>query len=587
MKRILLLFVLVFGAAGFIRASQDGDIISGNTLRSLVKLAEDSPDEADSIADHLLLSVYHHRQMNKVAALVNIKGLAAKTKGRYDRAIRCFTQSYYLSEMFNDAKGKVVALNNMATVFMEQGDYPMAEAYLQRGIRQLDSNDLENRKNLYLNLGVTYDYMGNASLALKTYEIALPLLLGANDFHALAIVYHNMAVIYGYRSDFAMSRKLDLTALHYQRMTGSDDLMALIGISLGSLYLDRGWLDSAEIYLQMGGDAAYRIGRGMYQEAYLINMTNLYRERNEPAKALVKMEELLVLKDSLNHLQYVRAMAEEDARFKNSITSRDLELTRMQKSVSDERARQAWILLIGTAVLALTCLILAILIYRNFLLKRKANRLLLVEKQLIEKTNDFLSEQNARLENEHIVSRYEVLRGQLSPHFLFNSLNALASLIRTDPDKALQFSNAFSSVFRNILDAKDYPLHSLRREFENVEAYIFLQQVRFGDNLRIDIRIRAEDMQSMIPPLCLQMLVENAIKHNTISQQKPLRVEIFSDGSYLVVRNNLQLRTHIEESAGVGLANIRSRYQLLVDKEPEFTVDGNFYTARLPLIVET
>jgi LytS/YehU family sensor histidine kinase len=191
-----------------------------------------------------------------------------------------------------------------------------------------------------------------------------------------------------------------------------------------------------------------------------------------------------------------------------------------------------------------------------------------------------------KFEKESIAALYESLKSQVSPHFLFNSLNALTKLVYDDPDKAVKFIKQLSEVYRYVLDTRDKDVVPLTDELKFLDAYLFLQRIRFCDKLIVEIgRISG---QTQVPPLALQMLIENAIKHNVISEEDPLTIRIFSDNGFLVVENNLQEKTHIAEddSHQVGLENIRRRYEFISNEKVRIEKLEKTFVVRLPLLNE-
>jgi len=187
-----------------------------------------------------------------------------------------------------------------------------------------------------------------------------------------------------------------------------------------------------------------------------------------------------------------------------------------------------------------------------------------------------------QLQKETIKSQYESLRSQVNPHFLFNSLNALTNLVYEDQDKAAKFIKQLSDVYRYVLETRDKELVPLDEELKFLNSYLFLQQIRFGNKLKVDINL-AGDLK--VAPLVLQMLIENAIKHNVISEENPLTIRLFRENGWLVVENNRQhKRTLPEESTGVGLSNIRSRYTYFSDKPVVVFSDEARFIVKLPVI---
>lgn len=192
--------------------------------------------------------------------------------------------------------------------------------------------------------------------------------------------------------------------------------------------------------------------------------------------------------------------------------------------------------------------------------------------------------QNEQLEKENLRSQLESLRTQVNPHFLFNSLSVLSSLIYSDQGKAEQFVDEFAKVYRYVLDIREKTVVTVREELNFIHSYLFLQQIRFGDNLLVEIKIDEEKLDDFVPPLSLQLLLENAIKHNRVSRESPLHVALYNEGGKLVVRNNLQPRDERVDSTGLGLKNLKERYRLFAGSIPEFVATDSDYFARLPLI---
>lgn len=189
-----------------------------------------------------------------------------------------------------------------------------------------------------------------------------------------------------------------------------------------------------------------------------------------------------------------------------------------------------------------------------------------------------------KLKKEQAVAQYETLKNQVNPHFLFNSLNVLTTLVHKDADVAEQFINQLSKVYRYILESRAQEIIGLEEEMRNLEAYIFLMKIRFGGNLQFDNQLTAHTNGYKVAPLTLQMLVENALKHNEISKMYPLSISVFLDNNFIVVRNNLQLKTNQNDSTGIGLSNIKSRYQFLSSEPVSVSENDGFFTVKIPLI---
>ena len=187
-----------------------------------------------------------------------------------------------------------------------------------------------------------------------------------------------------------------------------------------------------------------------------------------------------------------------------------------------------------------------------------------------------------QMKREQLALQYETLKNQVNPHFLFNSLNAVTSLISTDPDKAILFVKKLSEVLRYVLEQKDNELTTLDAELGFLESYIFLQKIRFGENLTVNLNVPERNL--FVIPLSLQMLIENAIKHNVVSKEFPLTINIFTkNGNNLVVSNNLRKKP-VMGSSNIGLENIRSRYAFFTTNPVVVTESENEFRVEIPLL---
>lgn len=191
-----------------------------------------------------------------------------------------------------------------------------------------------------------------------------------------------------------------------------------------------------------------------------------------------------------------------------------------------------------------------------------------------------------KLQRENIAAKYESLKNQINPHFLFNSFNALSNLVYEDPDKAVRFIKQLSEVYRYVLDTREKEIVPLREELKFLESYLYLQHIRFGEKLKVDMALQDADVY--VAPLAIQMLIENAIKHNIVSEDEPLRIRLYMENDFIVVENKLQRKTTLgEPSAGVGLENICKRYDFLTDRKVEIMELSNLFIVKLPVLKKT
>ncbi len=193
-------------------------------------------------------------------------------------------------------------------------------------------------------------------------------------------------------------------------------------------------------------------------------------------------------------------------------------------------------------------------------------------------------EEKEAIKRSNIESELNALTSQVNPHFLFNSLNALMSLIQENQELAIRFTQKLSDVYRYTLQGEKRDLVSLKEELVMVENYIFLMQIRFGENLKIRQEIPNEAMALKLPVLTLQLIIENAVKHNAVSRTKPLTIRISVDEHCLEVWNNRNIKKEGEPGTGTGLDNIRKRYALYTGDQVQVRDEKDFFSIRVPLI---
>jgi sensor histidine kinase YesM len=189
-----------------------------------------------------------------------------------------------------------------------------------------------------------------------------------------------------------------------------------------------------------------------------------------------------------------------------------------------------------------------------------------------------------KYKTESLQAQLQNLKNQINPHFLFNNMSVLSSLVYKDQDKAVDFINQLSKVYRYLLDNKDSELVTLEEELTFIKSYTYLLQIRFDTNIKFEIDVDKNKLQQLLPPMALQILVENAIKHNEISEAMPLTVHIKTIDDMLEVSNNLQLRIQSEPSSKTGLKNINERYKYFTNKTLDVIENDLSFIVRIPLL---
>ena len=183
-------------------------------------------------------------------------------------------------------------------------------------------------------------------------------------------------------------------------------------------------------------------------------------------------------------------------------------------------------------------------------------------------------------------AQFESLKNQIDPHFLFNSLNVLSSLIEENPDNAQKFTTSLSKIYRYVLEQKDKELVSVAEELAFAKTYMNLLKMRFENSITYEIPTDFNNLDAKVVPLSLQLLLENTIKHNVVSEQKPLHIKIYIENNYLIVENNLQKKEVLGDRKGVGLQNIVNRYGLISGRKMLIEESPTFFKVKIPILTK-
>lgn len=203
----------------------------------------------------------------------------------------------------------------------------------------------------------------------------------------------------------------------------------------------------------------------------------------------------------------------------------------------------------------------------------------------------YRSYQENRVKQEKIIAgtasaKFESLKNQIDPHFLFNSLNVLSSLIEENPENAQKFTASLSKIYRYVLEQRDKELVSIEEELAFAKTYMNLLKMRFENSIFYELPEKVNNPEAKIVPLSLQLLLENTVKHNVVSEKKPLRIRIFERNNCLVVQNDYQKKEVLKDRQGVGLQNIISRYAILSERKVRITQNDKEFTVELPLLTK-
>ncbi|MFO7659267.1 MAG: sensor histidine kinase [Bacteroidales bacterium] len=187
-----------------------------------------------------------------------------------------------------------------------------------------------------------------------------------------------------------------------------------------------------------------------------------------------------------------------------------------------------------------------------------------------------------KLKQESLIAKYEALKNQVNPHFLFNTLNTLTGIVEKDQQQATKYIKKLADTYRYVLEQKEKETVKISDELEFINDFIYLQKMRHGEGVAFQSEI--DDPNGLVAPLSIQILVENAIKHNIVSDEQPLMIKLQDDHEFYILKNNLQKRKVVQVNAGTGLENLIRRYEYLAEKKPEIIETGDEFIVKLPKI---
>lgn len=191
--------------------------------------------------------------------------------------------------------------------------------------------------------------------------------------------------------------------------------------------------------------------------------------------------------------------------------------------------------------------------------------------------------ESIKLSREQLELQFDALRSQLSPHYLFNNLNTIYALVHQDAERTEKYIRKLAQTYQYILNNHSQKTTTIDNELKFVEAYKYLLEIRFGNTLDINLKLSTETLRYSIPPLSLQILIENAVKHNSFDEGNPLKIEILNDYDDIIVRNNISQAKPKTDSLKIGLDNLRKRYTYLSDRKVQ-TIVNNYFIVRIPIL---
>jgi len=478
-----------------------------------------------------------------------------------------------IHEQLDDHAALSSAINKLANLYFDQKNFIKALEYYFLSIELRSTNvDSSGLAMTLSNIGAAYQGLEKYGEALSYYSNSLSIRKSLGDEPGIAILYHNIADAYLGMNEIDSASSYITAAIETLTRTGNRSGLANAYLQMGQIEIGRNAYRQAANWCRQSLQISKEIDALPLERNACFCLYQSYSLMNDYNQALQYHERYVILSDSIQQGEIglkLSQMELERAFIQDSLARQEEKLkmeVAYQKSIKNKNLRSSIFL-----ALALIASLLGVgIMTRSFYLRRRIKR-------FQGKTDE--------LKKLQLINEASILKTQVNPHFLFNSLSILTSLVHRDPNLAEQFIDQLSKSYRYILEQKDHELVPLRTEVNFIKSYVFLLNIRFENKFEVHFRFNELQLDdNLIAPMTLQLLIENAVKHNRMSERFPLNIYLELSDNYLVVKNNIQKRNIPGGSTGIGLKNIQSRYALLTDQKVVFTEDNNEFTVYVPLV---
>jgi sensor histidine kinase YesM len=527
-----------------------------------------------------------------VATSSDIMGVIYLNFGDSKKALYNHFIALNIFEKIQNQRGIAFSYNNIGAVYSHLKNYSKAEAYYQKSLTIKLQNGLNKEaSSSYVNLGNIRMYKKDLEACIRYYTKALVNAKKYNDNHNVTIALMNLGEAY------IDSRNPRKALVYYTNVlpmieeSGNAYHKAQATYAVGKIYTDLNEFKLAESNLRKALSISQDIKIKSLELNVFRSLSKLYEKEKKYEQALYYNKLYLSLNDTIYNQENTKNIGEMQARYELEKKEEQIKALSQEKEIIQAKETREMIIRNFFIIAFILISVITFISFRSVARKQRTNRLLNIknnqiewQRSEIEKKNVALSEFNKELMKENVVARYETLKSKINPHFLFNSLSTLSSLIIKDPKTALEFVAKFSKLYRSIMEHGNSRLVTIREEIEVVESFVYLKKIRYGDALKLSINIPREHYNELIPPFALQLLVENATKHNIVSGEFPLKVTINYANNMIEVKNNYQPRTSPEPSTGLGQHSIIERYKYVTDLMPHFNMDAEYYIASIPTL---
>ncbi len=541
----------------------------------LKEIAADLSDQqVDSALNYALAAkdlAESKRMTRQLGAAYFTCGVVYMNKTDNPKALQYYFKALRIFEKDGKHENAMKCYNNIGVVYINLQRKEEAKKYFLKALEIHREHNIQVAVGrLYISIGSVSSGQGKFDEAQVYYLKALEEGRRTESHYQISLSLINLAEDHITRGKTAIARKYAQEALSLNIKRNDQHHLAMCYYLLGFAALKERKFGEAEKYLRISTDYSEKAGISTRVKETTEMLSQVYFEQRRYKEAYEMRRKYEALKDSAINEEVNREVSRLQSAYELERKNNQISLLSKDKEIAESVAAKEYLFRNILILAVIVVLVLAAILFRNVTLKQKLN--------------EALSKKNVELKQENISAKYEVLKSKIDPHFLFNSLSALQSLIMKDQAHAIGFVEKFSELYRMILDASEYELVTLEREMIIVNNYLYLQQVKSGHNIISHITIEASCLKLLIPSFSVQMAVENAIKHNVVSSSKQLHINITAQEQHVKITNNLQPRPVKVTSTFTGHKNIAGRYELLMSSPPRFYEEDNMYIALLPLL---
>ncbi|MCW5920734.1 MAG: tetratricopeptide repeat protein [Saprospiraceae bacterium] len=513
-------------------------------------------------------------ELKDAAAVYNNMGMIYRAQGNTGKAFEFYEKYLDIGENLQNTSMLATAYNNLGNLYRDLDNYPKALEYYERGLRLAEKKD--NKASIaigYNNIGSIYHVQKKHPEALDYYRKSLEIRKQIDDQRGIASVFMNIGLVFKDKKDYDKALEYLQKAMAIREKLSDKAGLAESYFQMGETFVAKKDFAKAATWCDKSLTVSQQIGALDDELDACDCLYQVYKGMGQSGKALAWHERFVTLNDSLHKTETEKRL--EQMEFAKQIMADSLgqeeEKLKMELTYRGEVRKRDKIMNI-MLVAGLVVAALAVGFWSRMLYFQKYSKI--------------FQNKAENLEKQQLLNEIALLKTQVNPHFLFNSLSILSSLVRVNADLSEQFIDQLSRSYRYILEQKEQSLVSLKTELEFIKSYSFLLKIRFEK--KFDLRFDLPDdvlEKYKIAPLTLQLLVENAVKHNRMSVREPLIVEVtLGDNETLIVKNRLQLRPTPSASTGLGLQNIINRYALLTARPVWAGESEEAFIVRLPLL---